>query len=33
LEPEAVYEAEVDTTAVAVAMAPAFELWYYERLR
>ena len=33
LEPEAMCEAEVEVAAVAVALAPAFELWYYERLR
>jgi hypothetical protein len=32
LEPEAVCEAEVGVAAVAVAMAPAFELWRYGRL-
>jgi hypothetical protein len=30
LEPKAVCEAEVDVAAAAVAVAPAFELWYYE---
>jgi hypothetical protein len=33
LKPEAVCEAEDSVVAVAVAFAPAFELWYYGRFR